>query len=147
MTTQPPPDLGIGLFAVDADMDLLTLVEVNTSGRGVRSRSTTTDSSATRRRNVLIEIPAPAAASASVTPRATAVNAGATTDLGILAAPIQHLPDQELSRSPLEPALDIENVGDQIGHFRRLGPLALCFKSQRTCAHGHRTPRPRRTDR
>ena len=60
------------------------------------------------------EIPADAAASARPTPLATAINAGATTDLGNLTAPIRHLPTQELSRTPLEPALDIENEGDQI---------------------------------
>jgi len=60
------------------------------------------------------EIPTVAAASARPTPLATAINAGATTDRGNLAAPTRHLPTQEPSRPPLEPALDIDNVGDQI---------------------------------
>jgi hypothetical protein len=65
------------------------------------------------------EIPADAAASARPTPLATAVNAGATTDLGNLKAPIKHPLTQELSRTPLEPALDIEKESDQMEPRRR----------------------------
>ena len=76
---------------------------LNESGRAVRVRNTTTASSLIRRRNVDTEIPADAAASARPTPLATAVNAGATTDRGNLAAPIRHLPDRSCRAHPLSP--------------------------------------------